>query len=251
MTESPTTGHLTAVPLYREVHWRITRALTEGQWKPGEAIPSEARLAAEFRVSIGTIRRAIDELVAGRILVRRQGRGTFVATHTEDRTLFYFFHVVGKNGSREFPVSELLSFRRERAGVSDELLLAAARGSRVARVRNLLKLADSPVVLDDITVSTERFAGIDEDTFRNREGTIYGLYQARYGVNVVRINERLSAAHPPADVATILRMRADQPVLHIRRTAYTYNDTPVEYRLSWINTADHEYLSDLWKTAAR
>ena len=120
MTGSRTTGNLTAVPLYREVHWRITRALTEGQWKPGEAIPSETRLAAEFRVSIGTIRRAIDELVAGRILVRQQGRGTFVATHTEDRTLFYFFHIAGKNGSREFPVSELLSFRRERAGAGDE-----------------------------------------------------------------------------------------------------------------------------------
>ncbi len=251
MVEQPPPGNLTPVPLYRDVHWRITRALAEGQWKPGEAIPSESRLASEFGVSIGTIRRAIDELVAGRILVRQQGRGTFVATHTEDRTLFYFFHVAGKDGRREFPVSELLSFRRERADTADEMHLGVPRGSRMARVRNLLRLADKPVVLDDITVSTERFNRIDENTFRNREGTIYGLYQARYGVNVVRINERLSAAHPPADVAQILGMRGNQPALHIRRIAYTYNDSPVEYRLSWINTADHEYLSDLWKTAAR
>ncbi|MDX2221583.1 MAG: GntR family transcriptional regulator, partial [Rhodospirillaceae bacterium] len=164
MVEQPSAGAVTAVPLYREVHWRITRALAEGQWKPGEAIPSESRLAAEFKVSIGTIRRAIDELVAGRILVRQQGRGTFVATHTEDRTLFYFFHVVGKDGRREFPVSELLSFRRERAEAADEANLGVTRGSRVARVRNLLKLADKPVVLDDITVSTERFKRIDEET---------------------------------------------------------------------------------------
>lgn len=241
----------TAAPLYREVQWRITRALAAGDCKPGEAIPSESRLAREFKVSIGTIRRAIDELVAGRILVRQQGRGTFVATHTEDRTLFYFFHIVGKDGSREFPVSELLAFRRERADANDETQLGIARGSRVARVRNLLKLAGKPVVLDDITVSTERFARIDETTFRDREGTIYGLYQARYGVNVVRISERLSAAHPPAEIAAILGMRANQPALRIRRVAYTYHDSPVEYRLSWINTADHEYLSDLWKTAAR
>ncbi len=251
MTDTPVAGNLAAVPLYREVHWRITRALTAGLWKPGEAIPSESRLAADFKVSIGTIRRAIDELVAGRILVRQQGRGTFVATHTEDRTLFYFFHIVGKDGRHEFPVSELLTFRRERADTSDEAQLGVPRGSRVARVRNLLKLAGKPVVLDDITVSTERFKRIDEGTFRNREGTIYGLYQARYGVNVVRINERLSAAHPPAEIAALLGMRANQPALQIRRIAYTYNDSPVEYRRSWINTADHEYLSDLWKTAAR
>lgn len=241
----------TGQPRYREVQWRITRALAAGDWKPGEAIPSEAGLAADFGVSIGTIRRAIDELVAGRILVRQQGRGTFVATHTEDRTLFYFFHIVGKDGGQEFPVSELLSFGRERAGADDEAQLGIPRGSRVARVRNLLKLAGKPVVLDDITVSTERFTRIDEDTFRNREGTIYGLYQARYGVNVVRISERLSAAHPPVDVAVILGMRSNQPALHIRRVAYTYNDSPVEYRRSWINSTDHEYLSDLWKTSAR
>jgi len=251
MNDTPTTNTLSAAPLYREVQLRITRALAAGDWKPGEAIPSESRLAREFNVSIGTIRRAIDELVAGRILVRQQGRGTFVATHTEDRTLFYFFHVVSKNGGSEFPASELLAFRKERADANDEAQLGILRGSRVARVRNLLKLADKPVVLDDITVSTERFTRIDEATFRKRDGTIYGLYQARYGVNVVRISERLSAAHPPADIAAILGMRADQPALQIRRIAYTYNDSPVEYRQSWINTADHEYLSDLWKTAAR
>lgn len=250
MTDTLTPSTLTAAPLYREVQLRITRALAAGHWKPGEAIPSESRLAREFNVSIGTIRRAIDELVAGRILVRQQGRGTFVATHTEDRTLFYFFHIVGKDGSQEFPVSELLSFRKERADAGDESQLGITRGSRVARVRNLLTLAGKPVVLDDITVSTERFAGIDEDTFRKRQGTIYGLYQARYGVNVVRISERLSAAHPPAEIATILGMRINQPAMQIRRVAYTYNDSPVEYRQSWINTADHEYLSDLWKTGA-
>jgi GntR family transcriptional regulator len=251
--DTPTriTDNLAAAPLYREVQWQITRALAAGEWKPGEAIPSESQLARQFKVSIGTIRRAIDELVAGRILVRQQGRGTFVATHTEDRTLFYFFHVVGKDGSREFPVSELLGFRKERADADDEIQFGLARGSRVARVRNLLKLAGKPVVLDDITVPTERFSRLDESTFRNREGTIYGLYQARYGVNVVRISERLSAAHPPSDIATILCMRSDQPLLQIRRVAYTYNDTPVEYRRSWINTGDYEYLSDLWKSAAR
>jgi GntR family transcriptional regulator len=251
--DTPTriTDNLAAAPLYREVQWQITRALAAGEWKPGEAIPSESQLARQFKVSIGTIRRAIDELVAGRILVRQQGRGTFVATHNEDRTLFYFFHVVGKDGSREFPVSELLGFRKERADADDEIQFGLARGSRVARVRNLLKLAGKPVVLDDITVPTERFSRLDESTFRNREGTIYGLYQARYGVNVVRISERLSAAHPPSDIAAILCMRSDQPLLQIRRVAYTYNDTPVEYRRSWINTVNHEYLSDLWKSAAR
>ena len=98
MADALAAGGLTFSPLYKEVKNRLVRGLAAGDWKAGEAIPSESKLAERFNVSIGTIRKAIDELVAERILLRQQGRGTFVATHTEDRTLFYFFHIVGKDG---------------------------------------------------------------------------------------------------------------------------------------------------------
>lgn len=251
MANTLAAGSPTFNPLYKEVKIRITGSLAAGEWKSGEAIPSESRLAEQFNVSIGTIRKAIDELVAERILVRQQGRGTFVATHTEDRTLFYFFHIVGKDGSRELPVSEMLSFARGKAGAETEPLLAVARGAKVLHIQNLLKLAGKPVVFDDITVPAAIFPDLDEAGFAGRAGTIYGLYQARYGINVIRISERLSAAHPPPQVAAILGVRVTTPVLMIRRIAYTYNDMPVEHRVSWVNTDDHEYLSDLWKNEAR
>jgi len=241
------TGNLTFNPLYKEVKIRITRRLAAGEWKPGEAIPSESRLAGQFNVSIGTIRKAIDELVAERILLRQQGRGTFVATHTEDRTLFYFFHIFGKDGSRELPVAEMLSFRKGKAGPEVETPLKLARGARIFHIQNMLKLSGKPVIIDDISVPGALFPDLDEDIFAKRDGTIYGLYQARYGINVIRISERLSAANPPPPVAALLGLRVTAPALMIRRVAYTYNDTPVEYRVSWVNTGNHEYLSDLWK----
>lgn len=247
MADTLTAGSLTFNPLYKEVKKRLTRSLSGGEWKPGEAIPSESRLAERFEVSIGTIRKAIDELVAERILLRHQGRGTFVATHTEDRTLFYFFHIVGKDDSRELPVTELLSFRRARASTIEEERLRLTRGTGVFRVDNVLKLAAKPVIFDQIVVPAEAFPDLDEEIFGGREGTIYGLYQARYGINVVRISERLSADHPPARAAELLGMSTDTPTLVIKRVAYTYNDVPIEYRVSWVNTDAHEYLSDLWK----
>jgi GntR family transcriptional regulator len=251
MTNTLAAGNLTLNPLYKEVKIRITRSLAAGEWKPGEAIPSEPRLAEQFNVSIGTIRKAIDELAAEKILLRQQGRGTFVATHTEDRTLFYFFHIVGKDGRHELPVTELLTFSRAKAGPQDEAALATARGARVLHIENLLKLSDKPVVFDQISVPAALFPGLNENIFGRRTGTIYGLYQARYGINVIRISERLSAATPPARAASLLGMRPAAPALMIRRIAYTYDDTPVEYRLSWVNTDNHEYLSDLWKNEAR
>jgi GntR family transcriptional regulator len=243
------TGTPTAQPLYKEVKLRLTRGLVEGEWKSGAAIPSESQLAARFAVSIGTIRRAIDELVAEQILVRQQGRGTFVAAHTEDRTLYYFFHIAGKDGSKELPSHDLLEFRRARADPEAERALGLDRGARVIHVRNALKLGGRPVVLDDIMIPAARFTDLDEAGFRARASTIYGLYQSRYGINVVRIAERLSAVSAEPGVAAVLGIKARTPVLFIRRVAYTYHDTPVELRRSWVNTERHEYLSDLWKGA--
>lgn len=250
VAEAPLGESLTSSPLYREVKTRLTRGLSTGEWKPGEAIPSESRLAERFGVSIGTVRKAIDELVAERILLRQQGRGTFVATHNEDRTLFYFFHIVGKDGSRELPTTDLLSFRKARANAMEAERLQVEVGASVFRIQNLLKLAGRPVLVDEISVAQALFPDLDEDVFGGREGTIYGLYQARYGITVTRISERISAAHAPVRTSRLLDITGDTPALVIKRVAYTYNDTPVEYRVSSVNSERHEYLSDLWRPSA-
>lgn len=251
MANTLAAGNLTFNPLYKEVKIRITRSLAAGEWQPGAALPSESRLAAQFNVSIGTVRKAIDELVAEKILLRQQGRGTFVATHTEDRTLFYFFHIVGKDGSKELPVTEMLSFRKGPADSEGATRLRIAHGARTLRIQNVLKLGGTPVIFDDIALPAALFPDLEPDTFGQRSGTIYGLYQARYGINVIRISERLSAAKPPVLIAKLLGIRHGAPALVIKRVAYTYNDTPVEYRVSWVNAENHEYLSDLWKNEAR
>jgi len=237
------TGH----PLYKEVKRRITRGLVEGEWQPGEAIPSEARLAERFQVSIGTVRKAIDELVAEKILLRQQGRGTFVARHTLDRTLFYFFHLVGKDGRKETPETEMLSFLRARSDPEEAARLSIARGDRVFRIRNLLRLSGDAVVIDDIVIPAQRFPDMEEKIFGGREGTIYGLYQARYGISVIRIAERLSATLADKTTGRLLGVAAGTPLLQISRLAYTYNDQPVELRHSLVDTTQHEYFSDLVK----
>src|SRR6185503_16778409 len=126
-----------------------------------------------------------------------------------------------------------------------------ARGAPVFRIQNVLKLAGKPVIFDEIVISAERFADLDVDVFGRRDGTIYGLYQARYGLTVTRISERISASRPSARAASVLGLAEDAPALVIKRVAYTYGDTPVELRVSWVNTERHDYLSDLWRTEGR
>jgi GntR family transcriptional regulator len=235
-------------PLYKDVKRQLMEALTRGEWKPGEAIPSERRIAERFGISIGTVRKAIDELVAENILIRQQGRGTFVATHTRDRLLFYFFHIVPEQGPKEYPEVELLSFVRGKAerGVADRLQIEA--GDPVLRIRNALRLAGKRMIIDDITVSAQRFPGLSEKRFRERPSTIYNLYQDFYGISVVRSSERLRAVAADAEIAQLLGIAPGAPLLQIRRIALAYNDLPVEFRISQVNTAGYEFFSDLGRS---
>lgn len=234
-------------PLYEEVRDEITRGLASGEWKHGELIPSESDLAKRFGVSKGTIRRALDELVAENILLRRQGRGTFVATHTRDRTHYHFFRLIGRDGSRDLPVAELLSYRVIRG--SDEAChaLLVDRQSKLVSVHNLVKLAGKPVFIDEILIPQAYVPGLTEAIYAGRESTIYALYQSRFNINVIRISERLGAGPAPAEHAKLLGIRASTPVLIVERAAFTYHEKPVELRTSWVNTESYVYHSDLRK----
>lgn len=235
-------------PLYKRIKQLLTENLASGSWQPNDALPSESRLAEQFSVSIGTVRKAIDELVAERILVRQQGRGTFVAAHTNDRFLYHFFHIVGRDGVKRFPQTELVSFKRERADAETAAALDLPRGARVLHICNLLRLEGEPVELDDIFVDAGVFADLDRATFVARPGTIYQLYQQNYGINIIRTSERLFAAAANADDAAVFALAEGAPLLGSERTAFTYGDRPVELRRSRVDTRRHVYLNDQDRT---
>jgi GntR family transcriptional regulator len=245
MIDAPFPGIPLTTPLYREVKRQLMDALSNGEWKPGDAIPAERRLAERYGISIGTVRRAIDELVAENMLIRQQGRGTFVASHNRDRLLFYFFHVVPQDGAKEYPIVRLLGFARAKADKLASENLAISVGDPVFRIRNLLSLSGEPVIVDDITVSAARFSGMTERAIRDRPSTVYNLYQDAFGISVVRTVERLRAATVDDDIAPLLHVAPGAPLLQVRRVALTYSDVPVELRISHVNTARHEYWSEL------
>jgi len=233
------------MPLYKDVKRRLTDALTHGEWKPGEAIPAERRLSERYQISVGTVRKAIDELVAENILIRQQGRGTFVARHNRERELFHFLHVVPQQGAKQYPDVQLASFGRGKADRRTAAALRIAPGEGIYRIRNLLRLDGAPVVVDDIALSAQRFAGLTERQFRDRRSTVYNLYQEAFGISVVTARERVRALPADATTAALLGVAVATPLLAIRRIAFTYRDVPVEYRVSLVNTERHEYWAEI------
>jgi GntR family transcriptional regulator len=187
----------------------------------------------------------VDELVQESVLVRQQGRGTFVATHSRERYKFQFFHIVDEEGHREYPEVRLLEFGKGRADEHEAAALGLSRGDGVFRIRNLLSLHGAAVELDRIAIAQARFPGLTERQFRERPGTVYQLYQTDFGVTVVRSAERLRAVAAHPEDAKLLEVGAGVPLLQIRRVALTYDDQPVEFRVSVVYTAGHEYQSEV------
>lgn len=238
---------LTSEPLYKQVKNNIIRTLTAGEWKSGEMIPSESRLAERYGVGISTVRAAISELATARILVRKQGKGTFVSPHNEQRNIYQFFHVVKNDGARELPVSELVALKKGKPEnrVADLLRLPrASRESEVFKIRNILRVSGKPVVVSDVMIPASLFRGLSETIIRESGTTLYGTYQSRFGINIVRTAEELRAVKADTGVARVFGIPAGDPILEVNRVAYTFKDVPIEVRRSWVNTADFHYLID-------
>jgi GntR family transcriptional regulator len=231
------------MPLYRAVKRALLRGIEARAVAPGDALPNEAVLAAGFGVSVGTLRHAVDELVAEHILVRRQGRGTFVATHNSARFLFQFFHVERGDGLREAPTVELVSFERSR--LDDEAAEALQRkpGEPSVHIENRLRLQGQAVVYDRLVVPGALFRGLTERRFRDRPGTIYQLYQSEFGISVAQAHERLRAVGADRAAARVLGVAVGLPVLQVRRVALSLTGQPVEWRVSTVVTGQHDYVN--------
>jgi GntR family transcriptional regulator len=231
------------MPLYRVVKRSLLSAIESGTYPPGEALPSETEIASAMSVSIGTLRRAVDELTAEHVLVRRQGRGTFVATHGTDRFLFQFFHVERADGLREAPHVDLVSFQRLKADDEPAEALHLRSGEPVIQIENRLRLQGSAVIYDRLTLPSTLFKGLTEKRFRERPGTIYQLYQSDFGITVLRAKERVRAGAADRNAVRVLGMALGQPAMQVHRTAVTFGERPVEHRVSIINTAHHDYVN--------
>jgi GntR family transcriptional regulator len=236
-------------PLYQQIKELLTRSLQAGEWKPGEAIPSELELAQRFRVSQGTVRKAVDELAAGNLVVRRQGKGTFVSTHAEERTQYRFLRLMPDEGRVTGLQRRLLECRRLRAPADVARALALKSGSAAVWVRRMLLSphADGPVpvVLDDIYLPGSLFKGLTGERLSAYRGPMYQLFEAEFGVHMTRAEEKIRAVAADAQQAALLQVAPGAPLLSVDRLSFTYADAPVELRRGLYRTDAHHYRNEL------
>ncbi len=235
-------------PLYQQIKSLILRSLQAGEWKPGDMIPSELELAARFKVSQGTVRKAIDELATDNLLVRRQGKGTFVATHAEQHIQYRFLRLLPDASSLESqgPAERrIVECRRLRAPADVARQLGLRTGDSVLQVRRVLSFAGAPAILEDVWLPGTSFKGLTLETLADDKGPMYALFETQFGVRMVRAVEKIKAVCADADTAALLAVPAGHPLLSVERLAYTYNDVPMELRRGLYRTENRHYHNEL------
>ena len=224
-------------PLYEKVKETLLGRLAKDFWRPGELLPSELKLAEEFRVSQGTIRRALADLVSQNMLTRHQGRGTAVAEHTP----FGFFHLFRDDGVRELPESKTLRLSGARANRSERDALELAAGNRVIRILRIRYLNLEPKMLETLTLPQKLFPGLEKIPARDLPNTVYRFYEQQFGIPIVGKRERLRAVAATPTEALHLNIEVDRPLMEIECVAFSHERQPIEWRLSRCLTDEHYY----------
>ena len=232
-------------PLYDQIKILLTQSLIAGEWKPGDAIPSEMELAARYRVSQGTVRKAIDALAVENILVRRQGKGTYVATHTEPNYQYRFLRIIPDTGEKHHPVTTFIDVKRGKASVEVARALSLKAGAPVITIRRVLAFAGKPLILDEIVLSAMLFPALTMEKIEQSQGSIYSFFETAYGLRMIRAEERLRAVSADAFAARQLKVKVGAPLLSVDRIAFTYGDKAVELRRGLCLTEGYSYYNEL------
>jgi len=234
-------------PLYLQIKGLLEKSLEASEWGPGAAIPSEMELAARYGVSQGTVRKAIGALAADNLVVRKQGKGTFVATHTEEQfSSFRFLRIRHDDGHDEYPGSRLLDLKRGKAGAEVARTLEIKPGDPLVILRRVLEWGGQPIVLDEITLPAALFRGLTRVRYDAYHGSMYGLFESQFGVRMLKARERLHAIAADPVSAAVLGVAAGSPLLAVDRVTLTYGDRPVEVRRGLCNTRMHHYFNELF-----
>lgn len=232
-------------PLYMQVRSRLMQRIGSGQWAPGDLIPNEFQLANEYNVSQGTIRKALIALEAEKLIDRRQGRGTYVAQHTSEKTLFHFFRMVGLDDQRQTPISHVLSHTRVTATRDAARRLNIQPGDALHCITRMRDMAGKPAIHERIFVPVAVMPSLNILVGAEMIDEMYVIYQQRFGVTIAHASERLAAVAATRDQARLLEIPAATPLLEITRIGRNVNGMPVELRISRCRTDGFRYATEI------
>ncbi|MCC8402519.1 GntR family transcriptional regulator [Paraburkholderia sp. MMS20-SJTN17] len=220
------------LPRYQRLRDEMVALIAARHWRPGEAIPTEQALARSYDVAVGTVRKAVDLLVAEGLLERFQGRGTFVRRATFDSSLFRFFRFQTRQGERRIPESRILRRDVVDAPSAVAATLQLSSSARVIQMSRLRLIDGVPMLAEEIWLPYVRFAAFAQLELTEIGDLLYPVYEATCNQVVATATETLTVEAIGPQHARLLQIEPGTPAVVIERLAYGYDRQPLEWRRS-------------------
>ena len=229
------------MPRYRWIREQLIKMIIDRKLKGGDALESESQMAKQFGVALGTLRKAVDDLVARNVLERVQGKGTFVAMQNVDAAL-NLFHIVGNDGTKELPGFHELLGVRVRAAAPHEQRLLAGPDDKVVELKRTRTFSDGGIINESVCLSNQRFPDLKQRLGDQRPVLLYEFYEQEYSFRVVSFESRLRAVAATAEDAKRIGCAKGAPLLEVERLGMGIDAVPIELRTSRCQTIHQHYL---------
>ncbi|MBU5379193.1 MAG: GntR family transcriptional regulator [Pantoea sp.] len=223
----PATARYSHQLLYATVRQRLLDDIAQGVYLPGQQIPTESELCTLYNVSRITIRKAITELVKDNVLIRWQGKGTFVQSKKVENALLTV------SGFTDFGVSQGKPTREEvieQERVSSDPFcerLNIPGNNEMFRLLRVMYLDNEPLFIDCSWIPLSRYPGFDE--VYSVGASTYKLFQEKYDVRVVSDKKTIDIFTATKAEASRLQCELGEPLFRISKIAYDQNGIPVHY----------------------
>jgi GntR family transcriptional regulator len=232
-------------PLYRQVKQLLLQRVVSGDWKPGQILPSEAKLAEQFNVSQGTVRKALEEMAAEHVVVRHQGKGTFVTARGVGQPVHFFSMTTADHTPLADRVNTSFHHVVVRASQADQDALEIGPDAEVIRIYRVRAINGTPAICDEIVLVVDVFPGFVDHLDEDPQANTYVIMEKEYGIVAARAEEWLSAVPAESREAEALELELGTPLLKVMRISYGLDGMPVELRAMWVNSTDCHYYNSV------
>lgn len=233
------------LPRYQQLRDDLVRRVAEGEWSPETAIATEAELSQFYNVSTGTLRKAIDILVADGVLTRTQGKGTFVRRPRFDSSLFRFFRFKASDGKPVRPTARIT--RREIVKPREDIrtALKMKTGEKAIYLSRVRMIDDEVVLSEEIWLRRSRFDALTTLELEEFEDLLYPMYERVCHQIIASASETLHVEQARDEDVSELKVKLDSPIIVVQRVAADFAGEPVEWRSTRGAAASFQYQVDI------
>ncbi|MBC2715560.1 MAG: GntR family transcriptional regulator [Desulfobacteraceae bacterium] len=223
------------IPMYYKLQQEIKELVENGEWVPGDVIPSSRKISETYNVSMGTVQKAILNLVNENYLYCIQGKGTYVATtNIKQESIRYSRLRLDFEGSDPSFKIKLIDFETVKGIGRVNHLLKVSEDSRLYKIRRIFSQKGNPSIYNISYLPCEKFEDFEKKiVFRLRRMTLWESIEQTYGLPTIKNKELFGLCYADQEVSEELGIQKGDPILSIEMLSYTYKDQPYEYRISY------------------